>query len=126
MIATISTTNQVVTVINVFTVNPQNQQRLVNLLIHTAERIMKKQAGYVSTNIHKSLDGMRVVNYAQWRSRTDFEAIFRIPEVVEHLAEIMAFAKSDYHLYDVIYSDGASSDPPGIEEPVPGSERNAS
>ncbi len=117
MITTISTTNQVVTVINVFTVNPQNQQRLVNLLIHMAERIMKKQPGYVSTNIHKSLDGMRVVNYAQWRSREDFDAIFRIPEVIEHMAEIMAFAKSDYHLYDVIYSDGPSRDPPGMEEP---------
>ncbi len=119
MITTISTTNQVVTVINVFTVNPQNQQRLVNLLIHATERILKRQPGYVSTNIHKSLDGMRVVNYAQWRSREDFDAIFRIPEVVEHLAEIMAFAKSDYHLYDVTYSDRLSSDPPGMEEPSP-------
>lgn len=114
MITTISTTNQVVTLINVFTVNPQNQQRLVNLLICAAERIMKKQPGYVSTNIHKSFDGMRVVNYAQWQTRADFDAIFRIPEVIQHFAEIMSFAKSDYHIYDVTYSDGFSDDPPGM------------
>lgn len=115
MTTTISTTNEVVTLINVFTVNPQNQQRLVNLLIHTTERVIKKQPGYVSANIHKSFDGMRVVNYAQWRSRADYEAIFKDPEVIEHMAEIMAFAKSDYHLYEVIFSDLLSGEQPGIE-----------
>ena len=105
MTTTISPTNPVLTLINVFTVNPENQQRLVNLLILTSERIMKKQPGYISANIHKSLDGMRVVNYAQWRSREDYEAIFQNPKVVEHMSEIMTFAKSDYHLYEVVYSD---------------------
>lgn len=115
MTTTIPTANHVVTSINVFTVNPQNQQRLVNLLIHTAERIFKKQPGYVSTNIQKSLDGMRVVNCSRWRSRADFDAIFKIPEVVEQLAEIMAFAKSDYHLYEVSYSDRLSEEQPNSE-----------
>lgn len=105
MTTSISPSNPVITMINVFTVNPENQQRLVNLLILTTETVMKKQPGYVSANIHKSLDGMRVVNYAQWRSREDYEAIFKNREVVEHMSEIMSFAKSDYHLYVVVYSD---------------------
>ncbi len=47
---------------------PEQQQRLVDLLVEATEAVMKYQPGYVSANIHKSLDGTRVTNYAQWRS----------------------------------------------------------
>jgi quinol monooxygenase YgiN len=105
---TISQGTNVVTLVNVFTVNPENQQGLVDLLIETTETVMKKQPGYISANIHKSLDGVRVVNYAQWRSREDFEAIFTKPDVTAHMLGIMSFAKSDYHLYEVVYTDQVS------------------
>jgi quinol monooxygenase YgiN len=71
---TISTEKNLVTLINVFTVAPENQQRLIDLLVEATQGTMRNQPGYISANIHKSLDGTRVTNYAQWRSQADFEA----------------------------------------------------
>jgi len=98
---TISKDNNVVTLINVFTVEPENQQQLVDLLVEATEKTMKNVSGFVSANIHKSLDGVRVVNYAQWRSREDFEAMVKNPEAQAHMKPIMEIAKADFHLYEV-------------------------
>jgi heme-degrading monooxygenase HmoA len=40
---------------------------------------MKHAPGFVSANIHRSLDGKKVVNYAQWESKEAFEAMGKIP-----------------------------------------------
>lgn len=56
----------------------------------------------MSANIHKSLDGVRVENYAQWRSREDFEAMLNNPEATEHMKPIMAIAQFDAHLYELV------------------------
>ena len=42
---TIATNKNMVTLINVFTVQPENQQRLVDLLIEATKQTMKKQPG---------------------------------------------------------------------------------
>jgi len=99
---TISKDNKVVTLVNVFTVAPENQQRLVEMLVGVTEKTMKQVPGFVSANIHKSLDGVRVANYAQWRSREDFEAMLKNPEAVAHMKPIMEIAEFDAHLYEVI------------------------
>jgi len=87
---TIAKENGVVTLINVFTVTPERQQQLVDLLLHATEIAMRHLPGFVSANIHKSLDGTRVVNYAQWRSRDDFEAMLRNPAAIPHMQEAAA------------------------------------
>jgi hypothetical protein len=46
----------VTTMINVFTVEADNQQNLVDLLTQAAENIMSKQPGYLASRIHRSLD----------------------------------------------------------------------
>ena len=94
--------SKVVTLINVFTVAPENQQRLVDMLTEATEKTMKKLPGFVSANIHKSLDGVRVANYAQWRSREDFEAMLQNPKALAHMKPIMEIAKFDAHLYEVV------------------------
>ena len=101
----ISQDQDVVTLINVFTVAPEDQQRLVDLLVEATEEAISKQPGYVSANIHRSLDGTRVTNYAQWRSREDFEAIFCNPEITVHMREAEKLAM-DYepHLYEVAFT----------------------
>lgn len=105
---TIAADTTLVTLINVFTVAPEQQQRLVDLLVRATQTVMNKQPGYVSANIHKSLDGTRVTNYAQWRSREDFEAMRSNAEVVVHMQEVLTFAKADYHLYEVSFTDETS------------------
>lgn len=63
---TINTGTDLATLINVFTTTPEIAQPLVDLLVEATERVMRRRPGFVSAAIHVSLDGTRVVNYAQW------------------------------------------------------------
>ena len=107
---TISTEKNLVTLINVFTVTPENQQRLVDLLVEATQSVMRNQPGYISANIHKSLDGTRVTNYAQWRSQEEFDATEKNPEVVVHMRAASQLATSiEPHLYEVSFIDTIAS-----------------
>jgi quinol monooxygenase YgiN len=101
--SSIATDADVATLINVFTVKPSEQQRLVDVLVEATEQVMQHVPGFVSANIHASDDGERVVNYAQWASRADFEAMLKNPAVSEHMAGAAAIATSfEPHLYRVM------------------------
>jgi quinol monooxygenase YgiN len=103
LVTTISEEQDLVTLINVFKVEPENQQKLIQLLVDATEETMAKLPGFISANIHASLDGTRVTNYAQWRSVEDFRAIFKNPDALAHMPAISAIAESDPVLYDVRY-----------------------
>jgi quinol monooxygenase YgiN len=98
---TISEGSSPVTLINVFSVDPDKQDELIRLLNEATEKAMKQQPGFVSANIHKSFDGTRVVNYAQWRSEDDFKTMMKNPQAGEHMKRAAALAKYDPHLYTV-------------------------
>jgi heme-degrading monooxygenase HmoA len=73
------------TLINTFTVAPENQQALIALLDRATDEVMSKLPGFISANIHRSLDGTKVANYAQWRSEADFKAMQANPEATAHM-----------------------------------------
>jgi antibiotic biosynthesis monooxygenase (ABM) superfamily enzyme len=98
----IATENHVVTLINVFTVTPETQQKLVDMLVEATQKTMRHIPGFVSASIHKSADGTRVANYAQWRRAKDFEAMLHDPRASEHMKPISDIAKYDAHLYEVV------------------------
>ncbi len=104
----ITTDNNYVTHINVFTVTPENQQQFIDLLIEGTQSTVKKLPGYISNNYYKSLDGTRVIAYAQWRSKEDFEAMLQNPETGSQFQAISELATSfDFHLYEVVFVDEA-------------------
>ncbi|HEV7691405.1 MAG TPA: antibiotic biosynthesis monooxygenase family protein [Hyphomonadaceae bacterium] len=99
---TISEQSDCVTLINVFTVAPEQQKRLIEMLDRGTETVMRRQPGFVSANIHASMDGRKVANYAQWRSKADFEAMQKNPEATAHMKEIGAMVeKFEPALYEV-------------------------
>jgi quinol monooxygenase YgiN len=101
-VTTISTRANVVTIINVFTVEPDRQEALVALLTRATNDTIRHMPGFVSANIHRSVDGVRVTNYAQWRSRADLEAMLHHPASMPHLREATALAtKVEPHIYEV-------------------------
>ena len=103
---TIAKDKDVVTLINVFTVAPEDQQRLVDVLVDATQTVMRKQPGFISANIHRSLDGTRVTNYAQWQSREALEAMLRDREAAEHMGEAAKIAERfEPHLYEVSFVD---------------------
>ena len=69
------------TLVNVFTVKAEDQQQLVDLLVEATEQTMKHLPGFLSANIHRL---WHQVNYAQWRTKEDFEAM-QGPSAVPHM-----------------------------------------
>ncbi|MFE3195175.1 antibiotic biosynthesis monooxygenase family protein [Nocardia sp. NPDC059240] len=92
-----------VTQINVFTVESGRQQPLIDYLAGAAH-VAAEVPGWLSASLHRSLDGTRVVNYAQ---STDLDAAHR---VIEHLvAKGMiqgnkAFGRAEPGLYEVAFT----------------------
>ncbi len=70
---TISKEANFLTLINVFTVDPSNQQKLVDLLILATESSVRKVTGFISSSLHRSIDGTKVTMYAQWKSIEDYQ-----------------------------------------------------
>jgi hypothetical protein len=56
----------------------------------------------IGTSLHRSSDGTRVVNYAQWRSKADL-AHFQKEHREQMEACRQAASRVDPHLYEVIY-----------------------
>jgi quinol monooxygenase YgiN len=92
----------VITLVNVFRVEPEEQDALIDALVRATDDVIASVPGFVSASFHRSLDGTAVLNYAQWRSREDFEAIFSRPEVVAHFREIGRLARGERNLYEVV------------------------
>ena len=98
----IETNGTCLTLINVFSVTPERQQELVDLLVDATEHTMKHLPGFISANSHRSHDGGRVVNYAQWRTREDFEAMLSNPAAQPHMAQAAELADFDPILCEVL------------------------
>lgn len=99
---TISPDADVITLINVFTCAEERQEELVGMLDRATAEIFSGLPGFVSANIHASLDKTRVVNYAQWASMKHFDSMQTRDDVREHMAQIMAIAASaDPRLFQV-------------------------
>ncbi|MGW3470267.1 antibiotic biosynthesis monooxygenase family protein [Saccharopolyspora sp. NPDC000995] len=101
MATTIEPGAPVTTLINVFTVAPERQRELVELLDNATEEVMRHLPGFVSANIHAGLDGKHVANYAQWRSEDDFRAMLANPAAQEHMQAAAAVATYEPALYRV-------------------------
>ena len=90
-----------ITLINVFTVDPANQQRLLDLLARATDEFVSRAPGFVSSILHRSLDGTKVAMYAQWRSVEDYEAMRRDPGPLPFLQEALTFAKFEPGMYEI-------------------------
>jgi len=94
----------VVTLINVFTVDPGNQERLIDLLTRATEDFVSRAPGFLSATLHRSLDGRKVTMYAQWQSIEDYEAMRRDPGSRPFLEEALTFAQFEPGMYSVVRS----------------------
>ncbi|WP_330234813.1 antibiotic biosynthesis monooxygenase family protein [Streptomyces sp. NBC_00566] len=90
--AHIDTTRPVATLINVFTVAPDRQVELIDLLSRATEETMKHQPGFISANFHASLDGESVINYAQWETEEHYRAMLSDPEARVHMDKAATIA----------------------------------
>lgn len=99
---TITQNRDIMTLINGFSCEPENQQHLVDSWIRATEETLGKIPGIISAALHRSKDGTRVVNYAQWKSAENWENLLRIGSE-SWFREMGKYAKPDAHLYEVCY-----------------------
>jgi len=99
---TISAKSDVMTLINMFTVEPANQRRLVELLTEATEVSVRRAPGFVSASLHRSTDGTKVTMYAQWRSIDDYQAMRQDPAPLPFLQEALTIAKFEPGVYEVV------------------------
>jgi quinol monooxygenase YgiN len=89
--------------INVFTVDPSNQQQLVDLLIKATDSV-RKIDGFVSSSLHRSLDGRKVTMYAQWESLEHYQRMRSNPTASPFLDEALKIAGFEPGIYEVVRS----------------------
>ena len=101
---TIAESTGLVTVINVFAVEPPNQQTLLDILARATEASVRDRPGFVSAALHRSLDGTRVTMYGQWESEEhyrNYTATRSNPGASTYVEQALAIAKFDPGTYEV-------------------------
>lgn len=85
---------------------PDKAETLLEALKISTEEIFRHQPGFISVNLHVSRDGRRVLNYAQWRSKEDYQAASKVSEVQAHIKHaaslVVSFDPVDYDLRHVV------------------------
>ncbi len=98
---TISEDNGFLTLINIFTVIPDHQQPLIELLTEAIESSMSEAKGFISSSIHKSVDATKVVLYTQWQSREEYNKRVNDCNTSVYLKEVRAIAGFESEMYNV-------------------------
>jgi quinol monooxygenase YgiN len=97
----VSRAGNLVTLINVFETKPEQQQELIDNWIRFVDSV-RGEPGMIGTALHRSTDGTRVVNYAQWRSEADLDSF--VKKYHEQMDTRRPLAERvDPHLYEVVY-----------------------
>ena len=97
----VSREGHLITLINVFETKPEQQQALLDELSRFADSV-KGEPGLIGVALHRSPDGERIVNYAQWRSEEDLgRFVKKYHEEME--AQLQLTERANAHVYEVAY-----------------------
>jgi hypothetical protein len=66
--------------------------------------------GFVSSSLHRSLDGKKVTMYAQWATMEDYEAMRNDQTAAPFLREALTFATFEPGAYEVVETFAPSGD----------------
>ncbi|WP_190513717.1 antibiotic biosynthesis monooxygenase [Oscillatoria sp. FACHB-1407] len=96
----------VATFINVFTVEPTQQDVLVHRIQFDAENKISRQAGFIKAIIYRSLDGSKVINLVQWESIEASRAIHRNPDIAAGFASYQELGvEMDLRYYEIVLTE---------------------
>ena len=109
MEATIRADRNVTTLVNILTVEPENQEKLAAALNEGTETFFSRMPGFISSSILIGKNGRLVINYSQWRTPGDIEAFRQNPNFGAYIARIAALAKLEAVMCDVAFVHAASS-----------------
>ena len=107
MNTTITVTKDVTTLISVFTVEPENQAKLLELLRDNTKNVITRLPGWISTSFIAAKDQRQVMIYSQWRDVASVEAMRTNAEMAAYFPRIAALAAFDSFVGDVVDSHHA-------------------
>ena len=74
-------------------------------------QIMKRQPGFISTQLHRGIAGSSVfINYAVWESTEDFKRAFNNPEFQSKLSQYPTNTMASPHLFRKVAVPGICED----------------
>jgi quinol monooxygenase YgiN len=100
-------TKDVTTLINVLTVEPESQAKLIELLRENTENVITGLDGWISTSFIAAKDQRQVVIYSQWRDVASVEAMKSNADMAAYFPRIAALAAFDSFVGDVVYNHHA-------------------
>src|SRR5215470_5528151 len=83
------------TLVNIFTVEPENQPALVIALKEGTGAFFSKLPGFISASVLAGKNGRKVINYSQWKSAGHIEAFRQNPHFTPCIERIAALAKGE-------------------------------
>jgi len=90
---------KILTVINIMKPKQTDKNTVLRLLKEGINETMISQNGYISSNIHSSLDNNYIINYSQWKSIGDLTVAAELVNSGATPKMVKAFnlGKADYH-----------------------------
>lgn len=100
----------ILTMINVVTSETGKQLETIQLLQAGMEKTMRHQPGFISANIHRSLNSEHVVVYAQWKDQASVDAASKLIQggKAPNMSKVFSVAQPAYHPYEVVSIHPAS------------------
>jgi quinol monooxygenase YgiN len=92
------------TLLNILTVDPANQGRLLQMLRANTDEVIRTLDGWISTRLIASADGTRVVIHSQWRDAAAIAAMRSDPRMVAYFPELVALASFDSIVGEVAHT----------------------
>ncbi|MGA5037029.1 putative quinol monooxygenase [Streptomyces capoamus] len=96
------------TVLVSFTVPAERRDELVQTIRTFVQEEVRHRSGFVSSTVHTSQDGTRVINYAQWESREAFEAFQSDADAMSRRGVITEFQR-DARPYTIAFQATATA-----------------
>ena len=91
------------TVLTTFEMTPGTGQDLLDALHEAYAEFISKQPGFIAAGLHVNDAQTRIANYSQWRSREDFQAMLRTPEMRARNRTLSSLCKTfEPVMYDVV------------------------
>ena len=97
--------NSIILINNFMVEDTNKQQKVADMLEDASKQILSKHDGFISIRIHKSLDGKKVMSYAQWESKDAIEKMLNDPRAIIQMNDIARVAKVERTLYELVFTE---------------------
>jgi heme-degrading monooxygenase HmoA len=95
--------NNIILINNFEVEDAATQQKVADILENSSKQILSKHNGFISTRIHKSLDGKKVMSYVQWENEDAIEKMLNDPRAIIQMNDIANVAKVERTLYQLVF-----------------------